>query len=81
MKKLHLTFGIIAAVMTLVAVVIAFVLFVGTVNDPYTSFPAWAAFAVVGMYYAIGLAVLGIAWLSVWLILRHRTCENREKVL
>lgn len=81
MKKLHLVFGILIAVLTLIAFTIALVLSVRVANDPYTGFPTWAAFAVIGIYYAIGLAVLGILWLGVWLIIRHRACKNRGEML
>lgn len=77
MKKLHLAFGIIAGILTLAAIVIAFTLFGRTIGDADTSFPAWAAFALVGIYYAIGLCVLGIVWLGAWLILRHGTCKKQ----
>ena len=76
MKKLHISFGILTGVLTLAAIVIAFILFGRTVDDPSTSFPAWTAFAFVGIYYGIGLAVLCIVWLGIWLILRHRTCKK-----
>lgn len=76
MKKLHLFFGIIACVLTLAAIVIAFILFLRTIGDAYTSFPAWVPFAFVGIYYAIGLCVLGVVWFCTWLVLRHRTCKK-----
>lgn len=76
MKKLHLFFGIIAGVLTLAAIVVAFILFVRTIVDTYTSFPVWTPFALVGIYYAIGLCVLSVAWFCAWLILRHRACKK-----
>lgn len=76
MKKLHLSFGIFAAILTLTAIVIAFILFASTVGDTSTSFPAWAPFALVGIYYVIGLSVLGIVWLGAWLIMRRMTCKK-----
>lgn len=76
MKKLHLFFGIIAGVLTLAAIVVAFILFVRTIVDAYTSFPAWAPVALVGIYYAIGLCILGVAWFCTWLILRYRACKK-----
>lgn len=76
MKKLHIIFGMIAGTMTLVATVIAFVMYANNVGNIYTDFPAWSAFVFVGIYYAMGLVILGIIWLVVWLILRHKTCSN-----
>ena len=81
MKKLHVVFCFLAVAMTFAATIIALVLFIKTLDDPYTSFPAWAAFYIVGIYYAIGLAVLGVAWLCAWLVLRHMTCKNNKKTL
>ena len=79
MKKLHLVFGILASIMTFAATTVALILFVGIVNDPYTGFPAWAIFAIVGIYYAIGLAVLGFTWLITWLGLLNKACKNEKK--
>ena len=79
MKKLHLTIGIIAVIYTLVALTVAIIFFIGTVNDPYTSFPVWAPFAVIGMYYAIGLVVLGAVWLILWLTLRHVIAKTEKE--
>lgn len=81
MKKLHLAFGILSGIMTLAAIAIALILFVNTVGSPYTSFPRWAPFAIVGIYYAIGLAVEGIVWLIAWLILRCKTCKKQNQLL
>lgn len=81
MKKLHLSFGIIVGIMTLVAIVVALVMFVNNIGNTNTSFPAWTAFIIVGIYYAIGLAVLFVIWLVTWLILRHRTCKKQNTVL
>ena len=80
MKKLHLTFVVLFGAMTVAATAIALVLFVKTANDPYTRFPAWASFCVIGIYYAIGVALLGVAWLFVWL-LRRKACKNNKKAL
>ena len=76
MKKLHLTFVIIAAILTLTATVVAIIMYAGAVGNTDTSFPAWTAFVLVGIYYAMGIAALGIVWLTVWLILRRRTCKK-----
>ena len=81
MKKLHLIFGILICIMTIVAITFAIVMFVRTANDTYTSFPAWAVFVIVGIYYSIVLVVLGTVWLVLWLIMRRKICENRESVL
>lgn len=77
MKKLHDVFGMATTVMSLVAIVIAIVLFVNTLCDPYTSFPAWAPLAIVGIYYSIGLAVLGIIRLATCLILKRRALQKK----
>ena len=76
MKKLHLTFGIIAAIITIAAIVVAIIMYAGSVGNTDTSFPAWTAFVLVGIYYAIGIAVLGALWLIAWLIFRRRTCKK-----
>ena len=81
MKKLHIVFCFLAVAMTLTAIVTALVLFVNTAGDPYTGFPAWAAFYIVGIYYAIGLAILVVAWLCSWLVFRYMTCKKNKKVL
>lgn len=81
MKKLHLTFGIFTGIITFIATVIALVLFVNIGRDPYTNLPGWAAFVIVGIYYAIGLAVEGIAWVTAWLIVRYKTCKKQNKLL
>ena len=81
MKKLHIAFGILAGIITVIALATAIVLSVNTIKDSYTSFPVWAPFAIVGMYYAIALLILGIVWLILWLILRHKVCKTRERVL
>lgn len=76
MKKLHLAFGIIAIIMTLAAIVIAFVAFANTAQSEYTGFPSWSIFVFVGIYYFIGLFCLTAVWLVLWLILRRRYCKN-----
>ena len=81
MKKLHLSFGIFACVMTIVAIVIALVMYAINIGKTDTSFPAWTAFIIVGIYYVIGLVIFGMIWLVAWLILRMRTCKKQEDIL
>ena len=79
MKKLHISFGILVGTMTFAAIVIALIMFGNTVDNPYTSFPRWAPFAFVGIYYAIGLGVVGTVWLVAWPIMRCKTCKKQNK--
>ncbi|MDE5547620.1 MAG: hypothetical protein K2J30_01280 [Clostridia bacterium] len=81
MKKLHLAFGIIAAVITLAALVFAIIYYVRILRSPLSSIPPEAAFEIVGIFYALALAVWGIAWLTAWLILRRRACKKQSGVL
>ena len=81
MKKIHLFFGILSAMIVIVAAVHITVAYVSILNaQPVTSIPPEAAFVFVGVPYAIGLAVLLLIWLAVWLI-RRRTCKKNTNVL
>ena len=81
MKKIHLFFGILCAIILIVAAVHTTVTYVNILNaQATTSLPPEAAFVFVGVPYAIGLAVLLLIWLVVWLI-RRRTCKKNENVL
>lgn len=81
MKKLHLCFGITAGIMTLVAIVIALVMYVSNIGNTDTSFPAWTAFIIVGIYYLIGLVIWSALWLVAWVILRNRACKKQNNIL
>ena len=81
MKKIHLFFGILSAVILMAAAVHTAVMYVSLVNaQPFTGLPPEAAFFIVGVPYAIGLAVLWLVWLAVWLI-RRRSCKKNTDMI
>ncbi len=85
MKKLHLSFAIIAAIITLAALIAAIIYYVIILKATYASIPPEAAFEIVGIFYALALAALLvlwlISWLIAWLILRRRACKKQNSVL
>ncbi len=87
MKKLHLGFGIALCCLLFVGLVhggICWIVAETTWNMMETSFPTWAAFAIILMCYAFAAAVLLLVWLIVFLIVRGRkkaACKKQESVL
>lgn len=76
MKKIGLVFALIEGLLFLAGAVHVCVEIAVILNDPYTSFPAEAAF-VFFIPYAIAMAVVGIVWLAVFCIVKYK--RNGEK--
>lgn len=86
MKKLHLWFGIAAAVVCgagLVHGTVAWLVAEASWDPLTTSFPAWAAFVLPLPFYAAAAAAVLAAWLLSWLFLRKKKtrCKKRDGVL
>ncbi len=73
MKKLHLGFSIAALAVLAAGIVhggIAWLVASLTWDPMETSFPAWSMFAIVMMFYLLAVAVVLLAWLFTWLLVR-----------
>lgn len=73
MKKLHLTFGLIALAAIVAGLIhggIAWIIAEVTWDPMMTSFPTWGAFVLPFLFYgAVALAVV-LVWFCTWLIVR-----------